>query len=435
MQSRRSFFQKLMWLIPVTQRFSRVDRDGRSAATSFLASLGICCGVMALIVVVSIMNGFQMGFKDAIMELSSYHVRVQLPATADRDDFFAWCASERAVVSVTPFSDAQGLIAGAHDSPQAAIIRALPADVCERDAGFAREMHVISGTFDLTDSAGIVLGNRLAELLSVRVGQRVNLLALSGAQDVSLLSGNRNYLVTGIFRSGYADINAGYAFISDAGAATTFGAGAEWTYGIKLRSPTAHRMLTAAIQRAFPQAHVESWQSYNRSFFGVLQMEKNILLLFVLLIFVVVGVNIYNGMNRLVFERRTEISIFSALGAPAREIKMLFILRGFFTGIAGAGAGLVFGLLLSVQSAAVFLCASKIIYGIEYFFTFLIRPEYADFVRVNSMYAVYASIPARIIPQEVFFITLFGVCAPLVASYLASRAVLSLPVAEVLHDE
>lgn len=436
--AKRSFFDSLRWIEMVASRFARVDRQGRSAVTSFLATAGICFGVMALIVVVSVMNGFQMGFKDAIMELSSYHVRVTKLAEDNVAAFAEFCDGEKEVVCAVPFSEAQGLMAGNYASQSAAIIRAVPKNICETDLGFAREINIVAGKFDLSAPGSIVLGSALASSLSVRVGGTVNMLALSGGSDVALLSQNRKYTVTGVFRSGYSDINASYAFISADDGVVEFGSSAAVTYGIKIRhqsSERALRVLCAKITDAFPGASIESWQSYNRSFFGVLRVEKNVLMLFVFLIFVVVGINIYNGMNRLVFERQTEISVFAALGAPAREIKMLFVWRGFLTGAIGGASGLALGLLLSVNSGAVFQIASSVMYWAQYFLIMIMQPEQAIFLRENPMYQVYASIPARVVPSEIFLITLFGFFAPLAASYLASRKVLAMTVSEVLRNE
>ena len=75
------------WVFFVSRRFSKVDRKGRTAVTSFLASLGVCFGVMALIVVMAVMNGFQMSYIDSIMEISSYHIRVSGIAK-DRENEF-----------------------------------------------------------------------------------------------------------------------------------------------------------------------------------------------------------------------------------------------------------------------------------------------------------------------------------------------------------
>lgn len=437
-RKRRTLVDKLRWTGMVANRFARVDRNGRSAVTSFLATAGICFGVMALIVVVSVMNGFQMSFKDAIMEVTSYHIRVTKIDQADEDKFLEICSNNSEIISVTPFREAQGLIAGMNGSQSASIIRSVPEDICETDLGFAREISVVAGKFDLSEKRSIVLGASLASSLSVRVGGSVNLLALSGGSDVALLSQDREYTVTGIFRSGYSDINSTYAFINADDGNGEFGSSVDTVYGIKIFHENSDRMIrsvSAKIISQLPDARIESWQSYNRSFFGVLRIEKNILLLFVFLIFVVVAINIYNGMNRLVFERRAEISIFSAIGAPAKEIESLFIVRGFLTGAIGSAAGLVLGLFLSVNSGSVFKFASWIMYSVEYFFMMIINPSYAVFIRENPMYHVYASIPARAVPFEIFLITLFGFFAPLIASFLASRKILSMKISEVLHYE
>lgn len=434
----RSLVSRFSWIGLVVNRFARVDRRGRSAVTSALATVGICFGVMTLIVVVSVMNGFQMGFKDAIMELSSYHIRVSNISEGDEAALGDILKKEKDVVSVTPFYEAQGLMAGNYGEQNAAVIRAVPVNVCDTDKGFAREIKVVAGKFDLTESGSIVLGASLASSLSVRVGGTVNLLALSGGSDVQLFSQNRNYTVKGIFRSAYSDINSGYAFINFDDGLREFGRGAELISGIKIRHANSVRSmkhLKNQIISHFADAEVESWQSYNRSFFGVLRVEKNMLMLFVFLIFVVVSINIYNGMNRLVFERQTEISVFAALGATKNEIKTIFVARGFLTGAAGAGGGILLGLLLSANSGAVFRLVSGAMYWVQYFFMMIVNPSSAAFLRENPMYYIYASIPARIIPHEVFLITLFGFFAPLAASCLASRKVLSMTVAEVLHDE
>ena len=99
------------------------------------------------------------------------------------------------------------------------------------------------------------------------------------------------------------------------------------------------------LETLIPNAKVQSWRDYNKSFFGALRVEKNMLLLLVALIFVVVAINIYNGMRRLVFERKSEIAIFSAIGASTKQIKAIFIMRGFTTGVLGSIVGVILGLL------------------------------------------------------------------------------------------
>ncbi|MDE5799001.1 MAG: FtsX-like permease family protein, partial [Treponemataceae bacterium] len=179
----------------------------------------------------------------------------------------------------------------------------------------------------------------------------------------------------------------------------------------------------------------ESWRQYNRSFFGALRVEKNMLMLLVFLIFVVVGINIFNGMRRIVYERREEISVLSAFGGRSPLIQSIFVAQGFLVGVIGAIPGLALGLLLSVRMGAVFSLMSKLVYAAQRFAYMLVSPQSAAFVRENPMYMIYGNIPPRIIPGEVLVITIFGIFSSLLASWVASRGVLKMTVAEVLRDE
>lgn len=430
-----SFRLSYRWIFDVSRRFASVDRKSRSSATSFLAVLVICFGVMSLVTVVSVMNGFQMSFVNAIMELSSFHIRVSKSDSQTEADFLNFCADSKEIRCVSPFYESQALLVGNKSKESAGIIRGVDARTCEFDEGFAREIKIVSGTFDLSSADSIVLGSYLAQSLGVTTGNTVNLLALSGGKDVELLSQNRQFKVTGIFECGYYDINQGYAFVSLEAARMYFGEDAPVFYGIKIRRPQNDGFVSAAIKNRFPDAAVQSWREYNRTFFGALRVEKNILMLLVFLIFVVVAVNIYNGMRRLVFERSQEIAALSALGGTSFQIKAIFVVRGFLTGAAGTVIGIVLGIFISLNIRSVFLGVSHCLYWLELFFTSVFSPENAAFVTENQMYAIYASIPARIIPSEVLLISLFGVLSPLLASALASRSVLKLKIAEVLHNE
>ena len=430
-----SFRLSYRWIFDVSRRFASVDRKSRSSATSFLAVLVICFGVMSLVTVVSVMNGFQMSFVNAIMELSSFHIRVSNLESQAEADFLDSCADSKEIRCVSPFYESQALLVGNKSKESAGIIRGVDARTCEFDEGFAREIKIVSGSFDLSSADSIVLGSYLAQSLGVTTGNTVNLLALSGGKDVELLSQNRQFKVTGIFECGYYDINQGYAFVSLEAARMYFGEDAPVFYGIKIRRPQNDGFVSAAIKNRFPDVAVQSWREYNRTFFGALRVEKNILMLLVFLIFVVVAVNIYNGMRRLVFERSQEIAALSALGGTSFQIKAIFVVRGFLTGAAGTVIGIVLGIFISLNIRSVFLAVSHCLYWLELFFTSVFSPENAAFVTENQMYAIYASIPARIIPSEVLLISLFGVLSPLLASALASRSVLKLKIAEVLHNE
>ncbi len=434
------FIKNLRWISAVSRRFARVDRKGRSAVTSTLATLGICFGVMTLTVVMSVMNGFQMSFIDAILEVSSYHIRAVDVPSNEEPSLIAACKENKYVSACVPFYEAQALMTGDKGGAVAVNVRAADESIYYEDPGFQKQLKMVSGSFDFSDADSIVLGSTLARNLGVRVGSTVNLLVMSGGSDVDLFSSDRIFTVRGIFSTGYAEINSGYAFVGTQAAEKYFGSTAKKIWGIKLKKYDDDLRAVASLNKQLnwsegAKSQLISWRNFNRTFFGALRIEKNMLLFLVALIFVVVAINIYNGMRRLVFERRTEIAVLSALGARKSGIKSIFIMRGLIMGTVGALTGVVLGILISLNTDAVFLVAAKLMYGIQYLVTAITDRQNLQYVQVNSSYTLYATIPARVFPGEVAAITLFGIFSPLIASLAASRNVLKMTVSEVLHNE
>lgn len=422
------------WIGFVNKRFSLVDRKGSASVTTRLSALGICFGVMTLIAVLSVMNGFQSQFIDSIIELSSYHVQATDVSDETVFDFDSYLQNDKSVVSYTRFMEAQSLMTNNSAKEAGSFIRALPKDILKTDKGFANEMNMISGEFDINDDDSIVIGNRLAKSLGVRVGSKVNLFALSGSGDSALISNDRTFTVTGIFSCGFAEINLTYAFINIEGAEKYLGK-VPVTYGIKLKDQNADRKFQKEILKKFPDSKVSVWRDYNRAFFGALRIEKNMILLLVVMIFIVVAINIFNSMRKLVFERRTEISTLSSLGASQKSIQNVFVYRGLSIGLKGAVPGMILGLLISFNIRPIFLLIAKVQFYIEYISTCIFNSAAKALVKENSMWHVYANIPARVMWGEVVFITLFGILSCVIASYMASSNILKIKIAEVLHEE
>ena len=353
----------------------------------------------------------------------------------DEDSFLRWCGNEKSVLTVSPFYEAQGLMISSNGRESAALVRALDPCVMEKDAGFCREVQMISGSFDISDEECIVLGNDLARTIGARVGSTINIFALSGSSDVAMISQDRRFVVSGIFFSNYADINSAYAFVGISAAQKYFGSEAKKIWGIKMRDSGKDSLLISRLEQAFPSQKFESWRSYNRTFFGALRVEKNILMLLVFLIFVVVAVNIYNGMRRMVYERREEIAVLSALGGTKGDVQSVFIMKGLVTGIVGAVPGLILGLLICENMDHMFMFLSKAQYYVQYVVMAAVNPENAAMLQENPMFRIYANIPARMVLSEIMAIFFFGIFSSLAAAWSASRQILHLTVAEVLHDD
>lgn len=422
----------------MAKRFSLVDLKGAESFTSKLSTLGICFGVMTLIIVISVMNGFQREFIDAIMEVSSYNLRTENLDAKERETFEKFASDENEIECAVAFTESESLLVSADGRQSAALVRAIETDVVEKDFGFAREAKIVRGAFDLRTMefsengealAPCVLGITLARSLDVRVGDEVNFYATdSGDSLLEAFSRPQKFFVAGIFHTGYSDINSSYTFVALPSQIENL------IYGIKTKNSAGEVALAKKIQLEFPDAKISLWKEYNRSFFSVLRIEKNMLMLLVVLIFVVVAINIFNSMRRIVFERRSEISTLSALGAKISSVKNIFIMRGFLIGLRGAIAGLVLGLFFCVNIKSVFTILSSALFYLQYFFMLIFSPQNAAALSENPMFAVYANIPARMYAHEIIFITLFGIFSAAFSAWAASREILSTSISEVLHE-
>ena len=431
----KNFFSKFKWIYFLSKRFSGVDSSSRLVSTKIFPSLGIGFGVMALIVIISVMNGFQSTSIDTLMEISSHHIRVKTNEKSLEKEFYDFCNSNPNIKTITPFLEAQGLLVGKRGKQQAALLRAIPQSVIYEDLGFANEVDVYSGEFDLETPRAICLGSELAKNLGVTVGDSVSILALSGDSSVDLFSDDRVFVVTGLFFTSNLEINSYYAFIPFDDGKQILGGEQNILYGLKLKDYNKDNVVIHKINENNFNVECQSWRDYNRSIFSALKIEKNVLLILVLLIFIVVGVNIFNGMRRMVFERREEICVLRALGADAKSIKRVFVVQGLSVGLYGAIPGLILGLLLCVRMDVVFSLIGYISYGFQYFFTMIFDPSYAPYLSQNLIYLQYASIPAKVNFIEVFYITMFGVISAVVSSWIASRKIMQFQVSEVLRDE
>ena len=199
---KKTLYSSLRWISAVSRRFARVDRKGRSAVTSALATLGICFGVMTLTVVMSVMNGFQMSFIDSILEVSSYHLRATEIPEDKEEELLAACKSNKQIRSCVPFYESQVLMTGDKGGAVAVNVRAADEAIYSEDEGFRRELKMLSGSFDFSDPDSIIIGSSLARNLGVRTGSTVNLLVMSGGSDVELFSSDRVFTVRGIFTTG-----------------------------------------------------------------------------------------------------------------------------------------------------------------------------------------------------------------------------------------
>ena len=428
------------WIGFVAARY--VTKGRKNSPSPILSVLGIATGVLALTIIIAVMNGFQMGFIDSILEISSGHIRVQGVDPEREAQVSESLRALPAVLSVLPFQEHNVLLRGRQAGITGALIRAVPENAFDLDPGLAGKLEMESGYFDLNEPFSIVLGAELARHLLARVGDQINLLSFSGGIQID--EDNNLYTVSGIFRSGFYEYDLGWAFVSQE-TAKVFRAEdnpAEQIIGVKIRNRWQDQIAIMEISQLLStedNVSVTSWREYNRAFFGALRTEKLMMFILVGLIFIVVGLNIFQAQRRSVLERREEIGLLRALGASDRAVRLIFLWDGFIIGFTGAGIGLSLGLLVSfnIQVFFSFLedAANLVIFAINEV-VFLFGGSATEEFAVFSPQIFYIKeIPSRVIAYEVIIIFLFGFLSAILAAWFASGKVSTTRPAEVLRYE
>ena len=424
----------ISFILFVAARYFRSRRRNKRIASSVLSVAGIAVGVMTLVVVLAVMNGFQSSFIEPILEVKSYHML--LAGNPQGRDFWQELEGRKEVAAITPFHEFQAVIG----LNKACVIRAIPLDAMTRDSGFAESF---DPDFDPPDSTrlkrGMVVGSQLAAQLNLRVGDSVSVLT---ASPEALRSEGRSLQIAGVFKTGFYEIDLNWAFVS-LDTAEKLGYDEGMKYGIKLKNRFAESSFLQFLSDRLTSKDytVETWREYNKAFFGALRTEKTMMMILVGLIFVVVGFNIYNALRKSVYERMEEIATLKALGARGATLQSIFISEGFLIGVSGGGLGILIGLGVAVNIDRVFrliedLFNSWLIPAVEW----MIRPfapqVFIPQVSIFSPAVFYIEkVPAEVYFPEALFIMAFAVLCSLLAAYFASKRVTDADPAEIMRNE
>lgn len=433
---------KREWIGFVSRRWFSARRESGGSASSLLAASGIAIGVAALVVVLGVMNGFQIGFIDSILEVSSFHLRIGGEGVPGPDEgLISRISSDPGVISVLPFSETRCLLSSRDGRSFPLLLRAMPDDAARRDPGMMKALGIEKGSA-WKPGGGMILGAELARYLDLGPGSEADLLVVSAGGEEGAEVRTIKVRIEGLFRSGYYDFDFGMAVMPDSAtyAASVFPPGRprDYVYGVKLGDRYADGAVAERLRAEIGLAagSVESWRDYNRAFFGALRTEKTVMMLLIGLIFLVVGVNIFHSMRRAVAERMEDIAVLKAMGASPQDLKLVFIIDGLAIGAGGALIGLALGLLVAVNVNEVFALieglvnaaaslASRIIGGI--------RGQ--DFRVFSPRYFYLLEVPVRVLFPETFFLTAAAIASAAVAAASAAGRVSRLAPAEVLRYE
>jgi lipoprotein-releasing system permease protein len=449
---------KNQWVLFVASRYIFKGRSN----SPILAVLGIAFGVLALIVIIAVMNGFQLGFIESIIEISSYHLRLESVPPAQIERAREVIMTVPGVKAAVPFREFQALAKGRRSGQQAVVARGVPENVLETDKLMGAKLEFEDGSFDISRRDSVLLGTELARRLGVDAGDYVTLFSITGIMSAQDEGGLDEFEITGIFRTGFYEYDCSWAFINienDTFFANDNGDDSV-TIGVKITNRFQDRLVlervkkklsqetsfletsfleTSFLETSFRDVKFSSWRDYNRSFFGALRTEKLFMFILVGLIFIVVGLNIFQSQRRAVLQRREEIGLLRAVGGLEKAVRFVFVCDGAIIGLTGAGLGLVSGLVIASHIPQFFSLIEGVVnlfIGLLNMLAIFFGAEQADNFAVFSPAIFYIKeIPSRLIPAEVILIFMFGFLSALAAAWFASRKAVKIQPAEVLRYE
>lgn len=413
-----NFKHSLPFELLVGLRYTRAKRKNHFISfISFTSMIGIALGVWALIVVLSVMNGFQDELRNRILGVASHieitgfnnrlsdwqNVAKQVTPTTSQGD--------SRVLAAAPYVMAQGMLSYGQ-AVQGSIVRGiLPAEEAKVSA---LSTHMKSGRLsDLkAGEFNIILGSDLAMLLGVSVGEKVVLLAPQGQfTPTGVVPRIKQFKVAGIFQIGMYEYDAGLALIHMDDAAKLYRMD-DQVSGVRLKlndlfDATAE---TARLNKQLNGAYyITDWTQQHANFFKAIQLEKRVMFIILALIVAVAAFNIVSTLVMAVTDKRADIAIMRTFGASPASIMKIFMIQGALIGMIGTVAGAVLGVITALN--------------IDTIVPFIERTFKVQFLAKDVYYI--SDLPSKLLWTDVWTILILSfvlsLFATLYPSYKASR--------------
>jgi lipoprotein-releasing system permease protein len=334
-------------------RYTRArSRDNFISFITVASMLGIMIGVMALIVVLSVMNGFHKEIRERILGMVSHATITSFEGgLQDWPRAMELAKQHPEVLDAAPYVESQVMLVNGQNVA-GALMRGIDPELEPRVADISDKMNVGS-LEDLADkSYNIVLGKELAMALGVTTGDKVTVITPHAmVTPVGTMPRLKRFTVSGIFEVGMGDFDSGVALlhIRDAARLSRL---EDAVTGVRLKV----RDLYEAQQVAFELAdqmkdiyYVKDWSHYRRNFFEALKTEKRMMGFILFLIVLVAAFSVIIAMIMVVKEKQSDIAILRTIGASSRSIMKIFLVQGATIGVFGVVLGVIAGVLLALN--------------------------------------------------------------------------------------
>jgi len=352
------------WLIG-TRYLRSTHRRGFVSFVALMSACGLMLGVATLIVVLSVMNGFERELRNRILAVTSHATIMGLSGPmSDWRALQVQLRQQPGVQAVVPYIASEAMFAAGPHMVGASVRGVLPQEE-RRATGLAQR--VIAGSLDdlKPGSYAIILGSALAHELGVGVGDSVVLIAPEGtATPTGVVPRMRRFTVAGLFKSGMYEFDRGLALVDLDDAARLFRTGSGVTglrlaFDDPLRAPALVRRLARSL--GGPGFYVTDWTQDHANFFRSIEITKSMLFVILLMLVAVAAFNIVATLVMIVKEKQTDIAILRTLGAAPRNVLLTFAVQGVLIGLAGTLAGALLGKLLADNLEALVRALEKLL--------------------------------------------------------------------------
>lgn len=392
-------------------RYTRQGRRGQSkngfiSFISVMSVASIALGVMALIVVLSVMNGFQKEVRDRMLSVIPHIEVLSYEGTMPDWQTPASIVEKNAhVKGVAPFSSGQGLLSSGRNV-RGVLLRGIDPQREPMVSDIDKQM-LVSSLSELKEGEyNIVLGQDLARLLGVRVGDKVNVIIPQGrATPAGIVPRMRAFTLTGVFSSGHYEYDSSMAVININDCQTLMRRNGP--DGLRIRVDEmndAPRIAFELLSSLEGDYAVTDWSRQNRTWFAAVQVEKRMMTIILFLIVLVGAFGLVSSMVMTVTEKQSDIAIMRTLGASPSSIMTIFMIQGAIVGVVGVACGVIFGLGLACN-LDVIVPAIESIFGIQflpkevYFISTLPSdPRMSDIIPIAS-FSLILSLLATIYPS------------------------------------
>ena len=337
-------------------RYTRARRDSRRnnfiSFISGVSMLGIALGVAALIIVLSVMNGFQKEVRDRMLAVVS-HVEIassQEGVLEDWEELQARMKQFPEVLASAPYVSEQALLVKSEDM-RGAMVRGIEPEMEAGVAEFATQLPKAMRQSLLPGRFGVILGDELALSMGVSEGDAVVLVSPGGqVTPAGMLPRMKQLRVMGLFHSGHYEFDASLVLINIEDAKTLFRLSAPTGLRLKLDDPQASWRIAREVQKSLGGGYsVSDWTRQNKSWFAAVQVEKRMMFIILTLIVAVAAFNLVSTLVMTVTDKMADIAILRTLGASPLSIMMIFVVQGSLVGFIGTLLGFAVGLGVAVN--------------------------------------------------------------------------------------